>query len=257
MDLVYAAADLLVGRGGASTVAEVAVTGHAVDPRSVGRAPPRITRPATSAGSPTRAPPCTFPRPQLAVSAAAHRRAARSTPSSSPNWPRNAAAAGAMHRRGALGALIERRRPPRTGERRPVASVHRDRLRPPRRWTSPSHVGCTSSASAARACRRSPSCSPRWATPCPAATSASSRCSTACGPPASPSTSGTTAPHVEGCDAVTVVDGGAGEQRRAAPGDRAGHPDAAPGRHVGIDLRPCPRRGRRRHPRQDDDHRRC
>ena len=51
--------------------------------------------------------------------------------------------------------------------------------------------------------RRSPSPSPRWATPCPAATCASSRCSTGCGPPASPSTSVTIAGVVAGCDAVT------------------------------------------------------
>ena len=47
IELVYAAADLLVGRGGASTVAEVAVTGHPGDPRAVvgrRRGPPDAER---------------------------------------------------------------------------------------------------------------------------------------------------------------------------------------------------------------------
>ena len=49
------------------------------------------------------------------------------------------------------------------------------------------------------------------------------------------------------------VDGDPGRQHRAAGGPRARHPDVAPGRDAGLDLRPGPRGRRRRDARQDDD----
>ena len=49
------------------------------------------------------------------------------------------------------------------------------------------------------------------------------------------------------------VDCDPGRPQRARRGAQAGHPDAAAGRHAGLDLRPGPIARRRRHARQDDD----
>ena len=106
MDLVYAAADLLVGRGGASTVAEVAVTGT-----------PSILVPWSGAAEDHQTANVRWLADQ---SAAVHlpeadlRRlgqaidALRDQPDRLADLARNARAAGAVHRRGQLGALIER-----------------------------------------------------------------------------------------------------------------------------------------------------
>ena len=207
--LVYAAADLLIGRGGASTVAEVAVDRHAGDPRAVvgrGRGPPdratsrwladqgggRAPAPRATAGralaQPTierlraRSPAA---RRQLGDRAAVRRRACtavgalgRARSSGSPVAGCLVDAVGrtsTASTRTVDAALADRPRPSIAA--RPLAPAAPARGR--RRWS--------------RDERRSPSSWPRWATPCPAATSASSRCSIGCVPPASTCTSVTTA----------------------------------------------------------------
>ena len=105
MDLVYAAADLLVGRGGASTVAEVAVTGT-----------PSILVPWPAAAEDHQTDNVRWladqgaavhlPRPSSTASAGASTSCAPTR--ATRRLARNARAAGAVHRRGALGALIER-----------------------------------------------------------------------------------------------------------------------------------------------------
>jgi UDP-N-acetylglucosamine:LPS N-acetylglucosamine transferase len=106
MDLVYTAADLLVGRGGASTVAEVAVTGTpsvlvpwagAAEDHQTGN----VRWLADQGGA------VHLPEAQLDALAAAVD-GLRASPERLAELSRNAAAAGAVHRRGALGALIER-----------------------------------------------------------------------------------------------------------------------------------------------------
>jgi UDP-N-acetylglucosamine--N-acetylmuramyl-(pentapeptide) pyrophosphoryl-undecaprenol N-acetylglucosamine transferase len=106
MDLVYAAADLLVGRGGASTVAEVAVTGT-----------PAILVPWPGAAEDHQTDNVRWLADQggaihLPESALAdlgrHIDALRSDSVLLAGFAANARAAGAVHRRGSLGALIER-----------------------------------------------------------------------------------------------------------------------------------------------------
>jgi UDP-N-acetylglucosamine--N-acetylmuramyl-(pentapeptide) pyrophosphoryl-undecaprenol N-acetylglucosamine transferase len=107
MDLVYTAADLLIGRGGASTVAEVAVTGT-----------PSILVPWSGAAEDHQT---ANVRWLAEHGAAVHLAeddlsgglgraidALRDQPDRLADLARNALAAGAVHRRGELGALIER-----------------------------------------------------------------------------------------------------------------------------------------------------
>ena len=106
IDLVYAAADLLVGRGGASTVAEVAVTGTPsilVPWAGGGRGPPDRQRPLARRPGRRRAP-ARGPTRRLGVAIDELRGNAEPL----AELAGNARAAGAVHRRGALGALIER-----------------------------------------------------------------------------------------------------------------------------------------------------
>jgi UDP-N-acetylglucosamine--N-acetylmuramyl-(pentapeptide) pyrophosphoryl-undecaprenol N-acetylglucosamine transferase len=106
MDLVYSAVDLLVGRGGASTVAEVAVTatpsilvpwaGAAEDHQNLN------VRWLADQGAAVH-----LPEAQLSALGGAVE-ALRGSPQRLAELARNAGAAGAAHRRGALGDLVER-----------------------------------------------------------------------------------------------------------------------------------------------------
>jgi undecaprenyldiphospho-muramoylpentapeptide beta-N-acetylglucosaminyltransferase len=106
MDLVYAAADLLVGRGGASTVAEVAVTGT-----------PSILVPWPAAAEDHQTANVRWLADQDAAVLLAEANLSglggaidslRDQPDRLVELARNARAAGSVHRRGELGALIER-----------------------------------------------------------------------------------------------------------------------------------------------------
>lgn len=106
IDLVYAAADLLVGRGGASTVAEVAVTGMpAILVPWAASAEDHQTanvRWLADTGGAVLLPEASLGRLAVAIDEL------RDDPDAAAELGRNAAAAGATHRRGAIAALVER-----------------------------------------------------------------------------------------------------------------------------------------------------
>ncbi|MDF2733170.1 MAG: murG [Desertimonas sp.] len=106
IDLVYAAADLLVGRGGASTVAEVAVTGiPAILVPWAASAEDHQTanvRWLADQGGAVHLPEASLWRLDVAIDEL------RGDAGAAADLGRRAAAAGATHRRGAIAALVER-----------------------------------------------------------------------------------------------------------------------------------------------------
>jgi len=106
IDLVYAAADLLIGRGGASTVAEVAATGTpAILVPWAGAAEDHQTanvRWLSDQGAAVHLPEHQLRRLGVIIDEL------RGQPDQLTGLARNATAAGTLHRRGAIGDLVER-----------------------------------------------------------------------------------------------------------------------------------------------------
>ena len=106
MDLVYTAADLLVGRGGASTVAEVSVTGipSILVPWSAAAADHQTAnvRWLADQGAAVALPEADLDRLGRTIDTL------RDQPDRLADLARKALEAGAVHRRGELAALIER-----------------------------------------------------------------------------------------------------------------------------------------------------
>ena len=230
-----------------------------------GPAPPRTTRRSTCAGCPTRAAAVLLAEPELGRLGELIDEL-RADPAGSAALGERAAAAGDLHRGG---ALVERHRASRRGSRRRCARSRRAATL--LAWTAPCPPSTPAAAPVApldlsRPLRLhvvgvgGPGMSADRHRPgrdgphrVRAATSATSRCSTGSGRPASTSTSATTAPS---SSAATP----SRRRRRSPPATSScgaarehGHPDAAPGRDAGVDLRPGPLDRRRRHARQDDD----
>ena len=251
MHLAYAAADLVLARAGATTVAELAASGTR---RSWcrGRWPPRTTRRPTPGSSPGAGGALLVPDAELDAGA--------------PAAPRSIACAhdpallGLDGGAGPLGRRPRRRRSHRRAGRalRSEALVNEhvsepgtpvagrpDRARPlPRRRASAgpgmraialvlAEMGHHVSGSDLRESARARPAAGGRASPCTSGTAAPT------------STASTPSPRPRPSPPATI------ELVAAA---RARHPGAPARRHAGVDLRLRPLRGRRRHPRQDHDH---
>ncbi len=231
VERLYAAADLLVGRGGASTVAEAAVTGTpsilvpwagaAEDHQTLnvrwladqGGAvllpEPEVARLGTVIAG-LRADPAALAAMALPHRAGERRAARRSTACTAGRGDRSPTLVEDVARQRSLGrdSLGSRDMPGHAAVAPPSLAGTVTALPPLEAPRAPLDLSRPPAPArrrrrAARACRPSPSPSPRWATPCRAATSATSPCSTASGPPASTCASATTPPSSTGCDAVT------------------------------------------------------
>ncbi len=242
MPQAYAAADIVLARAGASTVAELTAIGVPSILVPVAGRRRRTTRPPTPAPSAEAGAALLVPEADLTV-ARLRREVDRvqADPGALAGMAAAARALGAVHRSDALaragrGGRQASERPQATARPGAAGPLPRRRRRRPgherhraRRW-------------------------PRWGTTCRGATSGSCRCSTGCGPPGSPCTSATTPPT---SPAWTRSPPPPPSPRPTSSWRRPAGPRIPVLTRAGMLASICaPGRlgGGRRHPRQDDHH---